>query len=60
MYTVLTFHNFPQNSKGFVNIHKAKNQMTHVVQDGIVLSKRPFDAIFSMLGILIAEIQVIL
>ena len=48
----------------FFNIHKAKNQIINdsyiVVQDSIVSALQPFDAIFSMLGILVADIQVTL
>ena len=33
------FRNFPLNSKGSVNIHKIKDQMTYIlVQDGKMLS----------------------
>ena len=53
--------NFHLNLKGFVNIHKAKNQMTNiVVHDGKLLPKQQSDAILSMLELLVAEIKFIL
>ena len=61
MYSSLFSVYFSLNSEGFANILKTKNQMTYiVVQDGMILLYQQFDAIFSTLGLLIAEIQVIL
>ena len=58
VYRLNVFRNFALISKGFDNIHKIKNQMTYILY-GIIL-QQSFDAILSMLGLLVAEIQVIL
>ena len=63
VYTTLVFRNLHHVLKGVVDIHETKKKSNYlylVVQDGMILSKQPLDAIFSVSVLLVAEKQVIL
>ena len=61
-YTPIIFLYFFTKFKMFCSYstNKISNNLNIVVQDGIILPLQPFDTIFSTMGLLTAEMQVIL